>query len=153
MGGDELARLVNKLLVDEVEEDADMTREEEEEHDGETPTVASNKPIETISITSPCKVLGVLMKARKSNATFPPVTKALSHRQSQLPSTTVSNSEEVIGSLDMSNQLVSSIPGKRDNKPDTASNAEVMVSLDLSELSDSPIPGFQLDVEDQETRY
>ena len=139
--------------MDEVEEDADMTMEEEEEHDRETPTVASNKPVEKISITSPCKVLGVPMKARKSNATISPVTKALSHRYSQLPSTAVSNGEKVVRSLDMSNQIVSSIPGKGDNKPDTASNAEVMVSLDLSELSDNPIPGFQLDVEDQETRY
>ena len=77
MGGDELAKLVNKLLVDEVEEDTDMTMEEEQEHGGENPTVVPNKPIETISVTSPCKVLGVPMKARKSNATFPPITKAL----------------------------------------------------------------------------
>ena len=80
---------MNKLLVDEVEEDADMTTEEEEEHDRETPTVASKKPVETISITSPCKVLGIPMKARKSNATISPVIKALSHHQSQLQSPTV----------------------------------------------------------------
>ena len=72
--------------------------------------------------------------------------------QSPKPSTAVSNSEEVVTSLDMSNQMVSSILGKGENKPDTTSNVEVMVSLDLDELSESPIPGFQLDHEDQESR-
>ena len=113
----------------------------------------NDSPLKSIKITSPCKppsssgessfggeiqiaknppsnrslIVQTPVKANKSKANLFPVSQALTDRQSKLPSTAVSS--------------------------DPDPEPEATVTITLSDLSDNSIPQFQIDIEDQDTRY